>query len=192
VLLRRQYRGDDAFGHAVDLRQDRAEGSNGAPQRRHRHWRRGVMDRTQRAAVEAIEFLAVEQPLHHDRREMRPRHPLVGDGPEDARRVEGGVQHNGRADDRIGQLLDAATDVEHRHDDQHHVRSPRAAGMRDAARRFDHRAMAEHDAFRAAGRAAGVDEIGDVLVVDRHRRTGRRRLRQQFLVIDRRRMRRVD
>ncbi len=56
--------------------------------------------------------------------------------------------------------------MEHRHHDEHHVGAARAALVGNRARRLDHGAVAQHHALGPAGGPAGVDEIGDVTVVD--------------------------
>ena len=92
------------------------------------------------------------------------------------------MKHNGRADDGVGKLFDPAADMEHRHHNQHDVGTVRAAFMRDATRGFDDGLMAQHDAFRPSGRAAGVDEIGNIAVANRDLRRRIRRRPQQVLI----------
>ncbi len=99
VLRRRQQRGDDALGHAIDLGEDRPERGHRAPQGRHRHRRRRVVNGTQGRLVGRGELRAVEQALHHDRREMRGGHALGRDRAQDRGSVEARVQHDGGAHD---------------------------------------------------------------------------------------------
>jgi hypothetical protein len=99
-------------------------------------------------------------------------HLLGFDRAQDRSGVETAMKNSGRAQNREGELLDSSADVEQRHDDEHDVGAPRAAFVRDAPRRFDDSGVAQHHALRPAGRPAGIDEIGDVIIVDRN--VGRR------------------
>src|SRR5690242_12442693 len=78
------------------------------------------------------------------------------------------MQDDCRTYDCVGHLLDAAADVEHRHHNQHHVGCACAALVRDTTRGLHHGPVTEHDALGSSGSAAGVDQIGNILVVQRN------------------------
>ena len=125
----------------------------------------------------------VEQHLDHRRGHVRDRDPVRLDRAQDRFGVEFAVQVHGAAAPLRAELYVLGTDMEHRH---HQQRAVGGAGTHQSVqnlRRPDFARMREHHPLGPSGRAAGVDQAGQIVFARRHRRFELARGQHGFIIL---------
>ena len=150
------------LGHAVDLREDRAERRDRQTKLRHRHRPRRILDQTQRRGAALVEVRQVEHVLHHHRRQMDDADLLALDVRQHGGDVIGAVQDHPSADVAAHQVIALGADMVERHHQQHGVGRPRAHLCRLHLDEAELAGVIEHRALRPSRGAAGVDQIGHI------------------------------
>ena len=158
--------------HAVDLHQDRAEGFERELDVGHRHRPGGVLQQPERGKIVGSQIGQLQQVVDHHRRQMRQGHAMGLQRPHDRGGFVVAVQHEAGTAVGAADLIALGADMVERHHQEHHVIGLDAAIHRHLGGEGDLAAMPQHRPLGPPGCAAGIDQIGRVVLA----RADRRRL----------------